>query len=81
MVDSYGERMAEFAMYDMNPFTNEFDLVISSTIDSRTDVILQYNESTRPIYWHKLKTGHFMDSPKCGFNNAKCPIQGSYQLY
>ena len=78
MIDSFGERMGEFSLHDFNPETLEFDQVISSKIsDTASDVILEYNEEKRPIFWNKLVSGDFPDSPKCGFNNAKCPIEGN----
>lgn len=76
VIDSYGERMGVFGMYDMNPETFDFDLVISSNIHNNTDINLQYDQVKRPIYWNKLSSGYFPDSPKCGYNNAKCPIKG-----
>ena len=77
VIDNYGERMAEFSMYDMNPETLQFEQVISSAISSNNkDVIVEYNESNRPIYWLDFKSGNFSDSPECGYNKAKCPVKG-----
>lgn len=81
VIDSYGERVGVFAMHDLNPETLEFDIVMSSTIHNNTDISLQYDEAKRPIYWHKLNSGKFPDSPKCGYNNAKCPIKGNSFIY
>jgi hypothetical protein len=74
--------MGEFAMHDLNPSTNEFDMVISSTIStSKSDVTLEYNESERPIYWNQLMSGRLPDSPKCGYNRAKCPVEEPWPLW
>ncbi len=76
VIDNYGERMAEYSLFDMNPNTLEFEQVITSTISANnTDVILEYNEATRPIYWLAQKSGNFSDSPECGYNKAKCPVK------
>ncbi len=37
---------------------------------------LVYNETIRPIYWKNKISGPFPDSPRCGYNNAKCPKKG-----
>ncbi len=62
-------------MFDLNPKTQLFESVISSKIKD-TDVILEYDESLRPIFWKDLNYGAFNDSPKCGYNKAKCPVKG-----
>jgi hypothetical protein len=80
VIDNSGERMAEFVMYDMNPKTFEFEPVISSAIEKNNHIILEYNETRRPIFWHKIQSGNLSDSPKCGYNNAKCPIKGKNKL-
>lgn len=77
-IDSYGERMGVFDLHDLNPNTLEFEPVISSSIYNNTDIVLVYDEKKRPIYWEGLKSGgSFPDSPKCGYNRAKCPVKGN----
>ena len=39
---------------------------------------LVYNETVRPIYWKNKIPGTFPDSPRCGYNNAKCPKKGTF---
>ncbi len=76
VIDNYGDRMAEYSLYDMNPNTLEFEQVITSAKSiNNTDLILEYNEEIRPIYWHSQKSGNFSDSPECGYNKAKCPVK------
>ena len=79
LLDSFGERMGEFTMFDLNPTTDRFESVISSKIQE-TDVILEYDEDKRPIFWKDLNSGKFSDSPKCGYNKAKCPVKGILKL-
>ncbi len=66
-------------MFDLNPRTNQFDSVISSTI-KETDVVLEYDEINRPIFWKDFISGTFNDSPKCGYNKAKCPVKGNFSI-
>ncbi len=66
--------MGEFTMFDLNPHLNLFEPVISSKI-KESDVVLEYNEKIRPIFWKDKISGTFSDSPKCGYNRAKCPIK------
>ncbi len=73
VIDNYGERISEFSLYDMNPFTYKFESVISSVIND-TNVVLEYNEKKRPIFWLNSKSGPFADSPECGYNRAKCRV-------
>lgn len=75
-IDSFGERMGVFDLHDLNPKKLEFEPVISSSIYNNTDIVLVYDEKRRPIYWEGLKSGKFPDSPKCGYNRAKCPVKG-----
>lgn len=75
VIDDYGERMGEFAMHDLDPVTQEFKLVISSVISTNSDVIIEYNSTTRPIYWYDRTSGELPDSPTCGYNKAKCPTK------
>ena len=79
VIDNFGERMGEFTMFDYNPATHQFESVISSTING-TDVVLEYDKPGRDIYWHHFETGQLPDSPTCGFNRAKCPVDGKLQL-
>lgn len=72
-IDAQGDRIGEFVMHDMNPETYEFEPVISTTL-SDNDVVLEVDKK-RPIYWYKTETGVLPDSPKCGFNRAKCPVK------
>jgi hypothetical protein len=58
-----------------------FDPVISSLIRNNTDIILEYNSSVRPIYWLKRQVGYLPDTPKCGYNGAKCPVKGPLPLW
>lgn len=78
VIDSFGERMGVFDLHDLNPSTLEFEPVISSSIYNNTDIVLDYDENKRPIYWEGIKHGSFPDSPKCGYNRAKCPVKGYY---
>jgi hypothetical protein len=75
VVDRFGERISEFVLHDLNPDTEEFEPIISSVIYNKTESVLQYNSKQRPIYWYKHQTGYFPDSPRCGFNRAKCPVK------
>lgn len=72
-IDSLGERRTEYILYDMNPIKGIFEEVIGSTFINNNTMVLNYNEAKRPIYWSKHKTGLFFDSPKCGYDNSKCP--------
>lgn len=78
LIDSHGERMGEFAMHDFDPVTSQFRQVISSSVyENMTDVVLEYDETNRPIYWSSdLVIRNLSDSPKCGFDNSKCPVKG-----
>jgi hypothetical protein len=73
--------MGEFAMHDFNPRTGEFEMVISSTISRQNDVSLDYNETKRPIFWSERISGQFPDSPTCGYNKAKCPVEGKLSIF
>jgi hypothetical protein len=66
--------MGEFTMFDLNPHLNIFEPVISSKIKD-SDVVLEYNEKIRPIFWKNFISGTLSDSPKCGYNRAKCPVK------
>ena len=84
VIDDYGERMGEFVMLDLNPITDLFEEVISSTISNNTDVVLTYNKTVRPIFWKGLDYGPFPDSPKCGYPaiaHVKCPIKEPLPLW
>lgn len=74
-IDSYGERIGTFALYDMNPNGSEFDLVMWSKIHNYSDIELIYDAKKRPLYWKGYVHGNFPDSPKCGYNQAKCPVK------
>ena len=76
VIDNYGERMGEFVLHDFNYENFKFEAVISSKIMNNTDVVLTYDESVRPVYWYKKNSGYLPDSPRCGYNNAKCPKKG-----
>jgi hypothetical protein len=75
VIDRFGERMSEFVLHDLNPATEEFEPIVYSAIYNRTESVLDYDFKKRPIYWYKYQTGHFPDSPKCGYNRAKCPVK------
>lgn len=79
VIDKRGERMSEFLLHDLDPDNKEFEAVISSKIQYNNSTILKYNATTRPIYWYKDRTGYLPDSPKCGYNGAKCPAKGFKQ--
>lgn len=76
-IDNLGDRNVEFVLYDLSPTSLEFEPVITSSVirnaKKNIEMILVYDEDKRPIYWKKNLHGKFPDSPKCGFNNAKCP--------
>jgi hypothetical protein len=80
VIDNKGERMAEFIMLDLNPDLYEFEGVISSVILNNTDITLQYNESYRPIYWHRHKAGVIPDRPTCGYKRDNCPEKSKIEL-
>lgn len=75
VIDSSGERIGTFALYDMNPNGSEFDLVMWSKIQNFSDIELIYDPQKRPLYWKGYLHGDFPDSPKCGYNQAKCPVK------
>ncbi len=81
VIDSYGERIGEFAMHDFNPNESQFEMVISSKIFNKTEITLDYNEQARPIYWLNMESGALPDSPKCGYNRAKCPVKEPMPKY
>jgi hypothetical protein len=71
--------MGEFTMFDLNPQSNLFEPVISSKIKD-LDVVLEYNYKIRPIFWKDFNSGTFSDSPKCGYNRAKCPVKRNLDM-
>lgn len=72
--------MGVFDLHDLNPISQEFEPVISSRIYNNSDIELEYDEQKRPIYWEGFNFGKFPDSPKCGYDKAKCPIKGFYLI-
>ncbi len=79
VIDSFGERMGEFVLFDLSPNENIFEPVISSTVNNNSyDVTLTYDEKARPVYWRGTEHGPFPDSPKCGYPaiaHIKCPVE------
>ena len=61
----------------MNPDKKHFEAVIHSLIRNNTNTSLEYNSTMRPIFWLKRQTGNLPDTPKCGYNGAKCPVKGT----
>jgi hypothetical protein len=76
VIDERGERITEFLLHDMNPDNNTFEPVIYSLIRNNKNISLEYNSSRRPIYWLKRQVGNLSDTPRCGYNGAKCPVKG-----
>jgi len=62
-------------MYDYDPINQIFEQVITSSFirNNKTKKIEMVLDTIRPIYWKNKESNlPFNDSPKCGYNNAKC---------
>lgn len=64
-----------YAIYDMDPDTGELESVLSYPAEpfSSENKQLQWLNDTRLIYFIDKNFTSIPDTPRCGFNNIKCP--------
>ncbi|XP_013400521.1 atrial natriuretic peptide receptor 1 [Lingula anatina] len=68
-IDENGDRNADYSLLDLNPETQEFE-VVANYYGNRK----QYDEVPgKKIHWAGGRTGPPPDVPKCGFDKSKCP--------
>lgn len=67
-IDSNGDRISDYSLYDMNPESGYFELVANYY----HDLGLQYVDS-RAIHWAGGRDTPPLDKPICGFDNSLCP--------
>ncbi|CAF1082671.1 unnamed protein product [Didymodactylos carnosus] len=64
-----------YAVYDMDPDTGEFESVVAYPAEpfSTENKNLQWINESRTIYFIDKNTTAIPHTPRCGFNNIKCP--------
>ncbi|CAF0852137.1 unnamed protein product [Adineta steineri] len=64
-----------YAIYDMDPDTGELEAVVAYPAEPFTseNKQLQWLNDSRFIYFIDNNSTHITDTPRCGFNNIKCP--------
>jgi hypothetical protein len=64
-----------YAVYDMNPDNGELEAVVAYPADpfSSENKQLQWLNESRLIYFIDKNSTSIPDTPRCGFNNIKCP--------
>ncbi|CAF0754736.1 unnamed protein product [Didymodactylos carnosus] len=64
-----------YAVYDMDPDTGEFESVVAYPAEpySTLNKDLQWLNESRTIYFIDKNTTSIPHTPRCGYNNVKCP--------
>ncbi|CAF1276151.1 unnamed protein product [Rotaria sp. Silwood1] len=64
-----------YTIFDMNPDTGEFEAVVAYPNESFSteNKQLQWLNESRLIYFIDKNSTFIPDTPRCGFNNLKCP--------
>ncbi|XP_041349917.1 atrial natriuretic peptide receptor 1-like isoform X1 [Gigantopelta aegis] len=76
-IDSNGDRNADYSLLDLNPKTNKFEVVANYYGNKK-----EYEPVPgKTIHWAGGRTSAPPDTPKCGFDNSKCPPEEPFPEY
>lgn len=74
-VDSNGDRLVDYTLFDMNPETGDFEAVM--IFDS---LMQQFFEvAGKKIHWANDRIGPPPDIPPCGFDGEKCLAEAEFR--
>ncbi|BFZ26126.1 hypothetical protein BsWGS_29165 [Bradybaena similaris] len=76
-IDPNGDRNADYALLDLNPETNKFEVVANYFGNKQ-----KYEPVPgKTIHWAGGRQGPPPDTPKCGFDGSKCPPDEPFPEY
>lgn len=73
-IDKNGDRLSDYSLLDMNPVSNEFEIVANY---SHAKNLTSIKGNKIKIHWAGGRTEPPADKPKCGFDNSLCPDDSS----
>ncbi|XP_052695458.1 atrial natriuretic peptide receptor 1-like isoform X4 [Crassostrea angulata] len=76
-IDSNGDRNADYSLLDMDPHTGKFEVVANYFGKDKKYVPVSNTE----IHWAGNRKSAPPDTPKCGFDGAKCPPEKPFPEY
>ncbi|XP_078329452.1 atrial natriuretic peptide receptor 1-like isoform X8 [Crassostrea virginica] len=76
-IDSNGDRNADYSLLDMNPTTGKFEVVANYFGKDKKYIAVK----DKKIHWAGNRKSAPPDTPKCGFDGAKCPPEKPFPEY
>lgn len=76
-IDSNGDRNADYSLLDMDPNTGKFEVVANYFGKDKKYMPVPNTE----IHWAGNRKSAPPDTPKCGFDGAKCPPEKPFPEY
>ncbi|XP_053386118.1 atrial natriuretic peptide receptor 3-like [Mercenaria mercenaria] len=74
-IDENGDRVTDYSLLDMNILTGDFEVVANYFGQSKRFEYIPDKFIQWPGNYHHAPP----DTPKCGFDNSKCPPQGGHE--
>ncbi|XP_061185413.1 atrial natriuretic peptide receptor 1-like isoform X7 [Saccostrea echinata] len=76
-IDVNGDRNADYSLLDMNPTTGKFEVVANYFGKDKKYMPVR----KKKIHWAGNRKSAPPDTPKCGFDGAKCPPEKPFPEY